>query len=34
MSDAAFLNSYYEALRLRLERKLLFGKRRLDKHDR
>jgi uncharacterized RDD family membrane protein YckC len=34
MSDAAFLNSYYEALRLRLERRLLFGKRRLDKHDR
>lgn len=32
--DAAFLNAYYEALRIRLERKLLFGKRRLDKFDR
>ena len=33
-SDAAFLNTYYEALRARLERKLLFGRRRLDKFDR
>ena len=33
MSDAEFLNAYYEALRNRLERKLLFGKRRLDKFD-
>ena len=33
-SDAEFLNAYYEALRVHLERKLLFGKRRLDKHDR
>jgi uncharacterized RDD family membrane protein YckC len=32
-SDAEFLNAYYEALRNRLERKLLFGKRRLDKYD-
>lgn len=32
-SDAEFLNAYYEALRARLERKLLFGKRRLDKYD-
>ena len=32
-SDAAFLSDYYEALRLRLERKLLFGRRRADKHD-
>lgn len=32
-SDAAFLSDYYEALRLRLERKLLFGHRRADKHD-
>ena len=31
--DADFLNAYYEALRLRLERNLLFGKRRLDKFD-
>jgi uncharacterized RDD family membrane protein YckC len=34
VSDAEFLNTYYEALRTRLERNLLFGKRRLDKHDR
>lgn len=34
VSDAAFLDAYYRALRSRLERKLLFGKRRLDKHDR
>ena len=33
-SDAEFLNAYYAALRARLERKLLFGRRRLDKHDR
>ena len=33
LSDAEFLNAYYEALRNRLERKLLFGKRRLDKFD-
>ena len=33
-SDAEFLNFYYAALRARLERKLLFGRRRLDKHDR
>jgi len=32
-TDAAFLNAYYAALRARLERKLLFGRRRLDKHD-
>lgn len=32
--DAEFLAAYYEALRARLERNLLFGKRRLDKHDR
>ena len=31
--DYAFLNAYYAALRARLERKLLFGRRRLDKHD-
>lgn len=34
VSDHTFLISYYEALRARLERNLLFGKRRLDKHDR
>jgi uncharacterized RDD family membrane protein YckC len=34
VSDIEFLNSYYKALRVRLERKLLFGKRRLDKFDR
>ena len=33
-SDAEFLNAYYAGLRARLERKLLFGRRRLDKHDR
>lgn len=32
--DLAFLQSYYTALRARLEQKLLFGKRRIDKHDR
>lgn len=29
--DAPFLNAYYDALRLRLERNVLFGKRRADK---
>jgi uncharacterized RDD family membrane protein YckC len=33
-SDEAFLRAYYEALRKRLERQLLFGRRRADKHDR
>jgi uncharacterized RDD family membrane protein YckC len=33
-SDYDFLTAYYEALRLRLERKLLFGRRRADKFDR
>ena len=33
-NDEAFLNAYYDALRQRLERKLLFGRRRADKHDR
>jgi len=32
-TDAAFLNAYYTALRRRLEQRLLFGKRRKDKHD-
>lgn len=32
--DLAFLQAYYAALRGRLEQKLLFGRRRLDKHDR
>jgi uncharacterized RDD family membrane protein YckC len=32
--DHAFLAAYYEGLRQRLERKLLFGRRRADKHDR
>ena len=32
-SDYDFLTAYYEALRLRLERRLLFGRRRADKHD-
>jgi uncharacterized RDD family membrane protein YckC len=32
--DAAFLTAYYDALRARLERRLLFGRRRRDKHDR
>lgn len=32
--DLAFLQAYYAALRGRLEQKLLFGKRRTDKHDR
>ena len=30
--DAEFLGAYYDALRLRLERNLLFGRRREDKH--
>ena len=33
-SDLDFLNAYYDALRARLERNLLFGRRRRDKHDR
>ncbi len=33
-SDAAFLTAYYEALRRRLERNLLFGRRRINKYDR
>ncbi len=33
-SSEGFLRAYYEALRRRLERKLLFGRRRADKHDR
>lgn len=32
-SNRAFLHAYYEALRARLERKLLFGRRRVDKWD-
>jgi uncharacterized RDD family membrane protein YckC len=32
--DYGFLSLYYQALRTRLERKLLFGKRRVDKFDR
>lgn len=32
--DAAFLKAYYAALRERLEKRLLFGHRRADKHDR
>lgn len=32
--DYSFLSLYYQAVRARLERKLLFGKRRIDKHDR
>lgn len=32
-SDRAFLDAYYTALRKRLEQRLLFGKRRRDKHD-
>jgi uncharacterized RDD family membrane protein YckC len=34
VSDEVFLTQYYDALRRRLERKLLFGRRRVDKHDR
>jgi uncharacterized RDD family membrane protein YckC len=33
-SDKEFLNAYYTSLRRRLEQRLLFGKRKLDKHDR
>ena len=33
-SDEGFLTAYYEGLRRRLERTLLFGRRRVDKHDR
>ncbi len=33
-ADAPFLDAFYAALRGRLERRLLFGKRRADKHDR
>lgn len=32
-SDEEFLRAYYGALRLRLEQRLLFGKRKRDKHD-
>ena len=32
--DYHFLSLYYQAVRARLERKLLFGRRRVDKHDR
>ncbi len=31
--DAAFLQAYYAALRQHLEHRLLFGRRKLDKHD-
>jgi uncharacterized RDD family membrane protein YckC len=34
IDDARFLDAFYAALRARLERRLLFGKRRADKHDR
>lgn len=33
-NDVVFLNAYYDALRRRLERNLLFGNRREDKNDR
>lgn len=33
-SDQEFLTAYYEAVRARLERGMLFGRRRRDKHDR
>jgi uncharacterized RDD family membrane protein YckC len=33
-ADERFLDAFYAALRARLERRLLFGKRRADKHDR
>jgi hypothetical protein len=33
-TDAEFLKAYYAALRERLEKRLLFGHRRADKHDR
>ncbi|MBP6011453.1 MAG: RDD family protein [Alphaproteobacteria bacterium] len=32
-SDRAFLSAYYASLRRRLEQRLLFGKRKRDKHD-
>ena len=31
--DGAFLNAYYSALSIRLERRMLFGNRRIDKFD-
>jgi hypothetical protein len=31
--DDRFLDAFYAALRGRLERRLLFGRRRADKHD-
>ena len=31
--DYAFLNAYYNAARARMERGLLFGKRKVDKYD-
>jgi len=34
IADEPFLDAFYAALRARLERRLLFGKRRADKHDR
>jgi uncharacterized RDD family membrane protein YckC len=34
VADERFLDAFYAALRARLERRLLFGKRRADKHDR
>jgi uncharacterized RDD family membrane protein YckC len=34
LRDETFLEAFYAALRGRLERRLLFGKRRADKHDR
>ena len=34
LTDEAFLESFYAALRARLEKRLLFGRRRADKHDR
>ncbi|HET8538603.1 MAG TPA: RDD family protein [Anaeromyxobacter sp.] len=34
VADEPFLDAFYGALRGRLERRLLFGKRRADKHDR
>ena len=33
ISDGAFLDAYYVALRGRLEQRLLFGRRRKDKFD-
>jgi hypothetical protein len=34
VADGPFLEAFYAALRGRLERRLLFGKRRAHKHDR